>query len=148
LTIQVGRWPSRSWKDTPKTQLELRLGEVAGGIVTLAQEIHAKEQEEERRKEAHRLAVAHYEFLTKRRANEIRRFEQLETQVSNWERAVKLRTYADLVEQQAKAQGQINAELEGWLAWVRAKADWLDPLVLVSDPILDAPEPKRPPGYW
>lgn len=148
LTIQVGRWPSRSWKDTPKTQLELRLGEVAGGIVTLAQEIHAKEQEEERRKEAHRRAVAHYEFLTKRRANEIRRFEQLETQVSNWERAAKLRTYADLVEQQAKAQGQINAELEDWLAWVRAKADWLDPLVLVSDPILDAPEPKRPPGYW
>ena len=26
-------------------------------------------------------------------------------------------------------------------------ADWLDPLVLVSDVILDAPEPKRP-GYW
>lgn len=34
-----------------------------------------------------------------------------------------------------------------WLAWARAKADWLDPLVLVSDVILDAPEPKRP-GYW
>lgn len=28
-----------------------------------------------------------------------------------------------------------------------AKADWLDPLIQVSDPILDAPEPKRP-GYW
>lgn len=41
LTIQVGRWPSRSWKDTPKTQLELRLGEVAGGIVKLAQEGYA-----------------------------------------------------------------------------------------------------------
>jgi hypothetical protein len=34
-----------------------------------------------------------------------------------------------------------------WLEWVRAKADWLDPLIQVSDPILDAPEPKRP-SYW
>lgn len=148
LTIQVGRWPSRSWKDTPKTQLELRLGEVAGGIVKLAQETHAREQEEARRNEAHRRAVAQYEFLTKRRADEIRRFEQLETEVSNWERAARLRAYADLVEQRAKAQAQISGELDAWLAWVRAKADWLDPLVLVSDPILDAPEPKRPPGYW
>ncbi|MFW2455067.1 MAG: hypothetical protein ACN4E4_03750, partial [Methyloversatilis discipulorum] len=92
--------------------------------------------------------VAQYEFLTKRRADEIRRFEQLETEVSNWERAARLRAYADLVEQRAKAQAQISGKLEAWLAWVRAKADWLDPLVLVSDPILDAPEPKRPPGYW
>ena len=148
LTIQVGRWPSKSWNDTPKTQLELRLGEVAGGIVKLAQETHAREQEEARRKEAHRRAVAQYEFLTKRRADEIRRFEQLETEVSNWERAARLRVYADLVEQRAKAQAPISGEVEAWLAWARAKADWLDPLVLVSDPILDAPEPKRPPGYW
>lgn len=148
LTIQVGRWPSRSWKDTPKTQLELRLGEVAGGIVKLAQETRAREQEEARRKEAHRRAVVQYEFLTKRRADEIRRFEQLEAEVSNWERAARLRAYADLVEQRAKAQAPISGEVEAWLAWARAKADWLDPLVLVSDPILDAPEPKRPPGYW
>ena len=45
LTIQIGRWPSRNWKDTPKTQLEKRLGEVVGGIVALAQETHAKEVE-------------------------------------------------------------------------------------------------------
>ncbi|WP_232419690.1 hypothetical protein [Methyloversatilis discipulorum] len=147
LTIQVGRWPSKSWKDTPKTQLERRLGEVAGGIVTLAQETHAKEQEEERRKAAHRRAVDQYEFLTTRRANEIRRFEQLETQVSNWEQAARLRAYAEVAEQRARAFGQITGELEDWLAWVRAKADWLDPLVLVSDSILDAPEPKRPLGY-
>lgn len=70
------------------------------------------------------------------------------TEVSNWERAARLRAYADLVEQREKAQAPISGEVEAWLAWARAKADWLDPLVLVSDPILDAPEPKRPPGYW
>lgn len=147
LTIQVGRWPARSWKDTPRTQLEQRLGEVTGGILALAQETYAKEQEEERRKEAHRRAVARYEFLTTRRANEIERFKQLETAATNWERAARLRAFADALEEQAKAGSDLSAEQLERLAWVRAKADWLDPLILVSDPILDAPEPKRP-SYW
>ncbi len=147
LTIQVGRWPSRSWKDTPRTQLERRLGEVMGGILALAQETHAREQEELRRKEAHHRAVVHYEFLATRRANEIERFKQLETSATNWERAARLRAFADAMEVQAKAGGNLSAERNDWLAWVRAKADWLDPLVLVSDSILDAPEPKRP-SFW
>ena len=45
------------------------------------------------------------------------------------------------------SSGGLFQEQLDWLAWVRAKADWLDPLIQVSDPILDAPEPKRP-GYW
>jgi hypothetical protein len=40
-----------------------------------------------------------------------------------------------------------SVRLDDWLLWARAKADWLDPVILVSDPILDAPEPKRP-SYW
>lgn len=147
LTIQVGRWPSRSWKDTPKTQLEQRLQEVAVGIVALAHETQAKELEEARRKEAHQRAVAHYEFLTKRRADEVERFKQLESQATDWERAARLRSYADAVEAQAIAAGGVSATQADWLGWARAKADWLDPLTHVSDPILDAPEPKRP-GYW
>lgn len=42
LTIKVGRWPSKSWKDTPRNQLEQRLGEVIAGVLALAQEIHAQ----------------------------------------------------------------------------------------------------------
>lgn len=147
LMIQVGHWPSRSWKDTPRKQLEQRLGEVTGGVLALAQETHAKDLETARREEAHRCAVARYEFFTKRRADEVERLKQLEAQVSGWERAGRLRAYANAVEEQAKAAGEVSGEQRDWLDWVRAKADWLDPLVLVSDAILDAPEPKRP-GYW
>jgi hypothetical protein len=147
LTVQVGRWPMRTWKDTPTKNLEQRLGEVIAGIVALAAETSAKEQEETRRQEAHRQAVARYEFLKQRRAEEAERFKSLETSVSNWERAVKLRAFADVVENNAKAAGKLSAEQLEWLAWVRAKADGLDPLVPVSDLILDAPEPRRP-GYF
>lgn len=147
LMIQVGRWPSRSWKDTTKLKLEQRLGEVTAGIVTVARETYAKEQDEARRKEAHRQAVVQYEFLSKRRADETARFNDVEKAAANWERAARLRAFADAVQEQVKATGELSVEQTEWLAWVRAKADWLDPLILVSDPILDAPELKRP-GYW
>lgn len=63
------------------------------------------------------------------------------------ERAARLRAFADAVEQRSLVENGGTAEVSDWLAWTRAKADWLDPLVPVSEPILDAPEPKRP-GYW
>jgi hypothetical protein len=85
--------------------------------------------------------------LTKRRADEVERFKHLEASATDWERAARLRAYANALEEQAKATGQVPAKLSDWLAWAHAKADWLDPLILVSDPVLDAPEPKRP-GYW
>jgi hypothetical protein len=147
LTIQVGRWPSRTWKDTPRTRLENRLGEVIGGTVALAQETHAKELEEARRKEAHRCAVERFEFLTKRRADEVERFKHLEASATDWERAARLREFARAVKAEASRRGDSSPEQLDWLAWVQAKADGLDPLIQVSDPILDAPEPKRP-GYW
>ncbi len=149
LTIEVGRWPSRSsWKDTPRTRLEERLGEVVAGILDLARQTHQKQREEARRREAHQRAVDHYEFLTNQLTVEVERFKLLESQAINWERAARLRDYANAVEKQAAATGGPSAEQVDWLSWARAKADWLDPLVPVSDPILDAPEPKRPGFGW
>ncbi|SOZ24701.1 conserved hypothetical protein [Cupriavidus taiwanensis] len=149
LTIEVGRWPSRSsWKDTPRTRLEQRLSGVVAGILDLARQTHEKQQEEARRKEAHQRAVTHYEFLRRRLTEEVERFKQLESHATNWERAARLRDYASAVEEQAAAAGGLSSEQVDWLSWARAKADWLDPLVRVSDPILDAPEPKRPSFGW
>lgn len=147
LTVTIGRWPSRSWNDTPKRQLEQRIGEVTAGTLALAQETYAKELEEARRKEARAKAVAQYERLTTRRADELERFKQVEASAVNWERASRLRAFAQAVERQAADTGVPTQDQIEWLAWARAKADWLDPLISVSDPILDAPEPKRP-GYW
>jgi hypothetical protein len=144
MAIQVGCWPSRTWKDTPRTQLELRLGEIVGGILVLAQETHAKEMDEARQAEAKRRTKARYEFLVKRRMEETERFKNLEHQANDWERAARLRAYVKALEESLKTEcGEISAEQRDWLAWARAKADGLDPLIHVSDPILGAPEPTR-----
>ncbi|MBY0240230.1 MAG: hypothetical protein K2X55_13030 [Burkholderiaceae bacterium] len=147
LTLEIGRWPKRTWKDSPTKNLELRLGEVMAGILAVASGTFEREQEQARREEARRQAEAHYDFLVKRRSQEAERFKRLESSATDWERAAKLRAFADAVENDAKLLGPLTVEQIEWLAWARAKADWLDPLVRVSDPILDAPEPKRP-GYF
>lgn len=85
-----------------------------------------------------------YEFLTTRHADKVARFKALEAGAAKWERAAKLRAFADANERQLPAVGELSADQADWLAWGRAKAALLDPLVLVSDVILDAPGPKRP----
>lgn len=147
LTVEVGRWPQKTWKDTPRKNLEQRIDEVIAGILSVAHDTYEREQEQARREEARRLAISRYEFLKKRRLDEAERFKALDTSANNWERAAKLRAFADAVEANAKISSALTADQVEWLAWARAKADWLDPLIQVSDPILDAPEPKQP-GYY
>jgi hypothetical protein len=146
LTIKAGQWPSRTWNDTPRTTLENRLGEVIAGIVILATEIRATEAEEIRRRDKRQRAEERYAFLKNRRDTERSKLKQLETAAIDWERATRLRAYIDATEHHALTLGEFSPELQDWVAWARAKADALDPLIAVYDLILDAPEPK-PPGY-
>lgn len=44
--------------------------------------------------------------------------------------------------------GEFSQELQDWVAWAKAKADALDPLIAACDLILDAPEPKPPSYGW
>lgn len=148
LTITAGHWPSRSWNDTERTPLEKRLGEVLAGILALGLEIRAKDAEEARQRELKRLAVERYQAAKARLDAEREKFQQLELETANWEKAMKVRAYVDAVEQQARAEGLVPKQIQDWILWARAKADWMDPLIQVCDPILDAPEPKAPGHYW
>ena len=147
LTITAGTWPSRNWRDTLKKQVERRLGEVVAGIVSLAAEIRTRQAEMARQEKERREADERYAALKERLENEKASFKELEDDAGKWERASRLRAYTDAVERHALANGGLAPDLISWLAWARAKADWLNPVIQASDPILDAPEPKRP-SYW
>lgn len=54
----------------------------------------------------------------------------------------------DAVEQTATPSGELTDQLVDWIGWARVQADWLDPMIWISDPILDAPEPKKPAFWW
>lgn len=148
LIISIGRWPCRTWRDTPKKKLEERLGEVVAGTLALAKETHFKKLEELRREQERKLVQENYERLVRRRELETVHFQEMETQALNWERAERIRSFIDAVEQRRGTENAPTQDEQGWLLWARAKADWLDPLIKVSDPILDAPEPKKPGYCW
>ena len=78
-----------------------------------------------------------------KRRKEKDRFEALERNAQGWARAEQIRSYINAVEQQATSDDNLDSMKE-WLQWARTKADWLDPLKEVADPLLD--EPRRS-GY-
>lgn len=148
LTLKAGRWPSRSWNDTERTPLERRFPEVVSGLILLAKEIREREEQQAREAERRRLAKERYARIMEQRKRERGLFEGLETEATKWERATRLRAYVDAVEHAATLKGELTDELVDWIDWARAKANWLDPMIRVSDLILDAPEPEKPALWW
>lgn len=147
FTLTIGRWPSRSWKDTSLKTIEARLNEIITGAFILAAETKANEDAEIRRAEDSRKAKESYEQAIRQRAEEQANFADFDQAAMAWDRAIRLRRYVDEFERRAKVDNVLTAEMIEWIAWARSKVAWVDPFVAVSDVILDAPEPRKP-GYW
>ena len=89
-------------------------------------------------------AQSRYLAAVKRRADEAERLRRLLRDAVRLERANRIRTLVAAVEARAETTGSLGQEQRDWIDWARAKADWIDPVIRASDPILDGPEPRRP----
>jgi len=147
LTLTVGSWPSRKWNDTERSLVDSRLHGIVASIVGPAEAKRAKEEEEERRQRTYEEARARYEAQVRARNEERRQMRALFRDASRLQRANRLREFIAAVEDRARHDDELTPEKQQWIEWAKAKADWLDPLVRHSDPILDAPEPEAP-SYW
>ena len=79
------------------------------------------------------------------------RFKALENEAEDYEKACTIRAYISAIE----SDSTLSAEKEEWIAWAKAKADWLDPLVSAVDPFFgqrqhDKDEEYKQPkiSYW
>jgi len=117
------------------------------GHVGLAEAKRAEEEEEERRRQTYEEARTRYEAQVRARNEERRQLRSLFRDASRLQRANRLREFIAAVEDLARQDGELTLEKQQWIEWARAKADWLDPLIRRSEPILDAPEPEAP-CYW
>ena len=112
-------------------------------IVKLVEEAVSRKRADERREEWHRQweeTQRRQAEREARQAEETAKLESLEGEVRDWRRAQEIRAYVETVE--AKAIGEHGAidpesELGEWIKWSRKKADWIDPTVAATDPILD-----------
>ena len=119
------------------------------GIIELAEQVRDREAESARKKAQHTRMVDAYQAQVKRRGDERSAYLSLRADARRWVAANQLRSYIQAHEDAARRDGRLTSEMVLWLEWAARKADWIDPTVLVSDAILDAPEPKSPGyGYW
>ena len=148
LTISIGAYPSRSWGDTPKTSLEKRLHQVVAGALDLIEEYRIQAEKRKRRRMAWQEAKDRYDRKIALRKHEQSQVERLKVNAAQWQEAERLRQYIEAVERSATRNGKLNEELADWLSWARIKADCIDPLIAISDIVLDCPEPKSPGSYY
>jgi hypothetical protein len=83
----------------------------------------------------------------KERSDERQAFRQLRRDARNWAMANQIRAYIDAVAQ-GKEHKALPSEVAAWAAWAKQKAAWIDPMIKVSDIVLDTPEPERPSYWW
>jgi hypothetical protein len=109
---------------------------IVAAIVGLAEAKRAKDEEEERRRRTYEEARARYEAQVRARNEERRQLRAVFRDASRLQRANRLREFIAAVEDQARHDGELTPEKTQWIEWARAKADWLDPFMRRSDPIL------------
>lgn len=76
--------------------------------------------------------------LEKMRKGQLEEMKLLEQVVMDWEKAEKIRRFADCMEKEINNVEDIDKKnkLIVWLNWSRAKADWIDPLKEKEDDLL------------
>lgn len=124
--------------DDGENRLEERLNEVVVALVARA--LRMKELAQERVEAEHkRQARADAIYQKKRQVeSEKARLKGLEDDAARWHRAEQLRAYLRATQEAAsRGQVELTPQLEEEIAWGLQKADWLDPLVRATDPILD-----------
>ena len=72
------------------------------------------------------------------RKGELAEIRQLEQVASDWDKAEKIRKFADALERKifdVSDEAKIK-KINHWLNWARDKADWIDPLTEKEDELL------------
>lgn len=94
-------------------------------------------EEQERRnqiREARRMAALAQQAI---QDAEKKKLEQLIEDSRRWQQAEAIRAFLHAQEANVLKTGAITDQQSSHLAWARAKADWLDPLVRRPDAVLD-----------
>lgn len=117
------------WRDEPGRPLESRVVEVAEGLrsFSIARAELARRREERRRALAAEEARRAEERA--RQARETAKLDRLTAEVAAWEKATKVRAYADAAEAAARARGEFGSDHGEWIDWIRRYADSIDPVV-------------------
>lgn len=143
LSLSAHSWFSHStirqleYKDA-NNSLEDQIGKIIYDIFVAANQLVAlaelSSREQNRKWEEEKRLRQLEEF----RKKELEKVDFLSSVVSDWNKAKKIRRFADAMEQKIAEVDDIDRKktLLKWIKWARDKADWLDPLTAKEDKLL------------
>ena len=117
--------------DSDKSGLEDRVGELLLGLYIGSEIVRIEREKQEAAKRKAEEEARQKELRRQRYNDEIDLLEALKNEVADYQTACEIRAYVSAVESKA----DLDSEQLEWIAWARAKADWYDPTMQVSDPI-------------
>ncbi|ESU19479.1 hypothetical protein FEDK69T_31510 [Flavobacterium enshiense DK69] len=137
LILKIGEsYKAQEWSDG-SIKLENQLAKIVAKIELEAQKelewreecrlsrIKREEQEEIRRQ------------FQKLRDSELQRTKELFSDAIYHNKARIIREYLNEIESSALQHDKLTAELQEWLKWAKAKADWFDPMIKKEDELLN-----------
>ncbi|MCA2210565.1 hypothetical protein [Nocardia rosealba] len=151
VALFSSRWDRRNWSDRRAWTIEDKLPAI---LAELMSRVHAKRDrkaESERRLRQEQQAWDTAVDRARGRFQENLRVAALDSQLSDWEKAEKIRLFCDECEAVPTADEDIVRRDE-WLAWCRSYADRIDPVLRgarapqLREPTSEDLRPHMPPG--
>lgn len=151
LSDYIFGYGAKTYQDTPTKPLEKQLNTAFLWMATYpirkTIEAAAREEESRKRQNAYELKVRPFRI----RDAELKRLEKCEVDAVQFARAERLRAYADAMEKQIRISNlgkPVSSQALEPVTWIRARANWLDPLIGERWPDVDDLEGIREPSFW
>lgn len=144
LSMSAESWFTNSghcnmdYKDNDNEPLENQVGKIIYAMFVVANKHLAIDELKEREEKREWEERERQRRLEKMRKGELEEIKLLEQAASDWDKAEKIRKFADCMERQINdiSSAEKREMLSKWLKWARDKADWLDPLTEKNDELL------------
>jgi len=126
------------YKDNDNEPLEIQVGKIIYDMFVAANKHRAIDELKEREEKREREERERQRRLEQMRKGELEEIKLLEQAATDWDKAEKIRRFADCMEKQINdvSDAEKREMLSKWLKWARDKADWLDPLTEKNDELL------------
>ena len=150
--LTIAAYKNTYIRDTNQKGIESRIDEMLIALFMQSEASRhdrlAREEAKRRQEEEKRLR----EIKREQYNQEVDRLEILINETNDYAIACRIREYVAAVEK----KGNLSKEMNAWISWARAKADWYDPTVSAEDPIFgkrshgDEENDKNPTkkGFW
>lgn len=136
LVFKIEGYYGKEWIDGSSNPLQNQLSRIIAKL-EFESEREKREREERRiRDEENERQKKIQRDLREKKEKEFDEFKNLIKDAHRWKQLIVLREYIEYIERNIKKHQNSGFDLD-WIKWARAKADWYDPTINLSDDLLN-----------